>query len=292
MQYLGYLVFILFNRLISLLPWRILYIFSNIIAWLLDKVFAYRKNVILKNLEFAMPELSSSDKSKLLRPIYRNFSDILLESFKSSFTAPEIIHERYKFVTTPEFESDYNLENGVAVYAAHYGNWEWASISLQVQTPYQVVALIKPLTNKYINKFIWANRSANGTKLIDIYKSKEDVYATYERPSSVIYVSDQNPSNKTKAQKINFFGKETLAVHGAAGYATQFPEKSVWFYQITRTDRGWYTIAPVKVADANEPGLTGHELTQRYFNLLEEQIRKQPSDWLWTHKRWKSQINY
>lgn len=292
MEYFGYLSFIFFNRLISILPFPIVYAFSNFVAWMLHKVFSYRKDVIMKNLEYALPELSDTERNNLLSPIYRNFSDILLESFKSSFTSSQKINDRYKFISNPEFDSKENVKNGIVVYAAHYGNWEWGTITLQLQTDFQVIGLIKPLANKYIDRFIAKNRSENGTMLVDIYGSKEAIHGTYDQPSSIVYIADQNPSNKERAHKIQFFGKETLALHGAASYAKRYPEKPIWFYNIERVSRGRYTVSPIKIADANEVGITELEITQRYFTALEKQIRKNPADWLWTHKRWKAQISY
>lgn len=274
------------------MPFPLIYTFSDFAAFLLHKVFAYRKDVILKNLKFALPELSDKQHAELLRPIYRNFSDIVLESFKSSFISPETIFNRYKFVSSPEFDSEENSKNGIVVFAAHCANWEWATMTLQHQTQFQVIGLIKPLKNKYINNFIAKNRSENGTMLVDIYGPKDALYKQYDQPSSVVYIADQNPSNREKALKVKFFGQETLALHGAANYARKFPEKPAWFYKIERKDRGRYAVTPIKFADANEPNLSEQELTQRYFNILEEQIKETPSDWLWTHKRWKAQISY
>lgn len=292
MQFVGYIFFLALNALISILPFRLVYLFSNFIAWLLGSVFSYRKDVIIKNLNFAFPEFSEKEINKLLKPIYRNFSDILVESFKSSFTSPKIINKRYKFLSNKEFNSIENTKNGIVVFAAHYANWEWGTITLQQQTPFQVIGLIKPLANKYIDRFIAKHRSKIGTGLVDIYGPKDAIYAIYDRPSSIVYIADQNPSNKAKAQIVNFFGKETYALHGAANFAIKHPQKPVWFYNIERIDRGQYTVTPQKIADGNEEGMTKQILTQRYFDLLEAQIRKNPANWLWTHKRWKSQINY
>lgn len=292
MQFFGYLVFIFFSRLISILPFGLVYSISNFASFLLNKVFGYRKDVILKNLKFAFPEKSDSEIKTLLKPIYRNFSDILLESFKSSFTSPKIINKRYKFINSEEFASEENIKNGIVVYAAHYGNWEWGTVTLQVQTPLQVIGLIKPLANKHIDQFIAKNRSQNGTGLVDIYGPKDAIYASYDRPSSIVYIADQNPSNKEKAHTISFFGRDTKALHGAASFSRKHPEKPVWFYNIERVKRGYYTVTPIKIAEANETNLDEVSLTQRYFDKLEAQIRKQPSDWLWTHKRWKGQVDY
>ena len=292
MQLIGYLFFLFFSRLISLTPFKLLYLFSDFIAWLLHKVFKYRREVILKNLRFAFPDKEESELLGFLPDIYRNFSDILLESFKSSFIPVQRIIDRYEFLSNEEFESEENVKDGIVIFAAHYGNWEWATLTIQTQTPFQVIGLIKPLTNKYINAFIARSRSKTGTGLVDIYGDKSALYATYDKPSSIVYIADQNPGNKEKAHKIQFFGRDTLALHGGAEYALQFPEKAVWFYKIERQARGRYTVTPIKLFDNSHGVKSGAEISQKYFAELEKQITRNPSDWLWTHKRWKAQIKY
>lgn len=292
MQFIGYLFFLFFSRLISLTPFSLLYQFSNLIAWLFNKVFKYRRSVILKNLAFAFPGKSISSLEALLPEIYRNFTDILLESFKSSFISTQKVLDRYQLLSTPEFESEENVKNGIVVYSSHFGNWEWATIALQPRLPFKLIGLIKPLTNKYINDFIARSRSKTGTGLVSIYESKSAIYANYDKPTAIVYIADQNPGNKEKAHKVNFFGKETYALHGGAEYAFSHPEKAIWFFKINRVSRGNYTVTPVKLANPNHSIESGTAISQLYFNELEKQISENPTDWLWTHKRWKRQIKY
>lgn len=292
MQIIGYLFFIFFSRLVSLTPFKLLYKFSDCIAWILHKVFKYRRDVIIKNLIFAFPDKDINELKDLLPDIYRNFTDILLESFKSSFTSIQKILDRYQFRITDEFKSEENVKNGIVIFAGHYGNWEWATLTIPLQTPFQVIGLIKPLTNKYINAFIAKNRSKNGTGLVDIYGPKTALYSEYQKPTSIVYIADQNPGNKEKAHRIKFFDRETLALHGGAEFSLKFPERAIWFYNIERQSRGRYTVTPIKLSDGNHHFNKGEDITQLFFNELELQIRKKPTDWLWTHKRWKAQIKY
>lgn len=292
MQFIGYIFFLFFSRLIGLVPFRLLYFFSDFVAWLFNKVFKYRRVVIMKNLQFAFPDKDQASLKALLPDIYRNFTDILLESFKSSFTPVQRIIDRYEFLSTPEFESAANVENGIVVYSSHYGNWEWATITIQPQSPFQLIGLIKPLTNKYINAFIAKNRSKTGTGLVSIYDAKDAIYAQYEKPTAIVYIADQNPSNIERAHKVNFFGKETYALHGGAAFAIKHPEKAVWFFKINREARGRYTVTPIKLVDANHGITSGQEISQFFYTELEKQITAKPCDWLWTHKRWKRQIKY
>ena len=58
------------------------------------------------------------------------------------------------------------------------------------------------------------------------------------------------------------------------------------FVDIQRVKRGYYELTLEEITDdptVLEPG----EITQRYANMLEKAILKNPQNWLWTHRRWK-----
>ena len=58
-----------------------------------------------------------------------------------------------------------------------------------------------------------------------------------------------------------------------------------------RVKRGYYSMEMFDVTDKPKE-LADNELTQLYASLMEDSIRKQPEDWLWSHKRWKREIEY
>ena len=116
MQFIGYLTFLFFSRFISLIPFRLLYLISDALAWLLRSVIKYRLDVIMKNLHHAFPGKEDKELQTWLPNIYRNFTDIILESFKSSFTSTQTIIDRYQFNNPPEFESEENVENGTGLF--------------------------------------------------------------------------------------------------------------------------------------------------------------------------------
>lgn len=292
MQFIGYIFFLLAVGLFKLIPFRVVYGISDFFAFLLLRVFKYRKDVILKNLHWAFPEFDESAINDLLPDIYRNFTDIVVESIKASSTSLENINKRYKVIASQEFEEQNQKAENIVVFASHYGNWEWGTMTLQMQTPYQVIGLIKPLANKFIHRFIEKSRSKAGTGLVSIYESKKAITAEYDLPTSIVYIADQNPSNKEKAHSITFFEKDAKALHGGAEFAYEHPERSAWYYAIERVKRGYYEVHPVKLIDNSHDIKDPSEITQLYFNAVEAQIKNRPSDWVWTHKRWKGQIKY
>ncbi len=290
MQFIGYLFFRLFIIILGIMPFWMLYKLSDFLAFLMLKI-GYRKRVIIKNLDFAFPEKSQEWKNKILPNIYKNFTDIILESFKGMFISVKSIDKRYKILLPEKFIGHAKCGKDIVAVAGHYTNWEWGVIALASQTPFKVIGLYKPLSNKYIDAFIGKGRAKSGISLVSIYGDKTAMKKDYDLPKSIIYVADQNPSNKEKAHKIKFLNRETICLHGATESAIK-NDNPIWYYKIERMERGKYQVTPTLLSEGVHEINDAKQLTQLYFNELEKQILSDPSNWLWTHKRWKDQIKY
>ena len=69
--------------LVSKLPLRILYIFSDLIFVLNFHIIRYRKQVVYENLKKAFPEKSEQEIYKIQREFFINFSDYIVEILKA-----------------------------------------------------------------------------------------------------------------------------------------------------------------------------------------------------------------
>lgn len=58
------------------------------------------------------------------------------------------------------------------------------------------------------------------------------------------------------------------------------------FLEMRRISRGHYLAVTEKIYTPGEP-VGQYEIIDRFFDRLEKQIRRDPSCWLWTHRRWK-----
>ena len=61
---------------------------------------------------------------------------------------------------------------------------------------------------------------------------------------------------------------------------------AVFYVEMSRPKRGYYT-ATYKLITRNPNSLPEHEITRRFFKMLEATIRQNPPYYLWTHNRWK-----
>lgn len=272
---------------VGILPFPILYGFSNILRFFLQNVFGYRRKVIQENLSNAFPEMNGSDLKKLEKKVYRNLSDVLLEGFKSFLMTRKQIIKRHK-VINPEILDEY-LSSGKSIIGitAHYCNWEWGSLSSSVQIEANVVGFYKRLKNRYVDRFVRRSRMKFGTTLVSIVQTGEAFKKHVDNKTIFLMAADQTTikRNLNISHWINFFGREVPFLHGPEKYSKMF-DLPIIYIDIQRVKRGFYELELSVLVD-NPCELPDGEITKRYANKLEQIIRKKPENWLWSHRRWR-----
>jgi Kdo2-lipid IVA lauroyltransferase/acyltransferase len=266
-----------------LIPFWMLYIISDLTWFILFKVVGYRKKVIYENLEKAFPEKSKNEIKQLAQKFYRNFTDILLESFKGLTMSRKSFLKRFKLLN-PEFLDKYYQEGkNVLCLAAHYSNWEWG-IFLSMYVKHEAVTVYKTVNNRRLNDFMRERRGRWNFKQISMAKTRI-IFNNIEKPKFIVLIADQNTPVLEKAIWINFLGIETPCIHGPEVYSNIFNYPLI-FLDFQRVRRGYYSTE-LSLLSENPKSLEKGEITKKYMGKLEEIIRKKPEDWLWTHKRWK-----
>lgn len=281
------ILFVFFVILIGLIPFWLIYIFSDFASFILGQCIKYRRNVIKENLQLSFPNYSEEWIKSVISKTYKNISDNLVESFKSFTMTKSSIVKRHK-INNPELLEKY-IENNQSIIGvtAHYANWEWGSLSAGLQTDYKFVAFYKPLSNSIINKFLKRSRSKCGTTLASIAQTSYTFDSYKEKPHIYLMAADQSPSGTQikNALWFDFLGRDTAFLHGIEKHSRKnnYP---VVYIDIQRVKRGYYEITLSELC--NEPNkLIEGEITERYVRKLEEVIKHKPENWLWSHKRWK-----
>lgn len=273
--------------LMAIMPFFILYLFSDLLAFLIGRVFKYRKKVILKNLKACFPDKSEVEIRKMLPAIYRNLTDNILEGIKAFSMSKRQIVKRHKIINPQLIEDYYKQDKSIIAVTGHYNNWEWGSLSASLQTDYNVVALYKPLSNKYIDSFVRWSRQRCGTFLSSIQNTSNTFNKYKDTPTAYLMAADQSPGRKylDKAFWIDFMGKDTAFLHGPEKYA-KTNDYPVVYIDVQRIKRGFYEIELISLADHPKETKDG-EITALFAKKLESVILKDPSNWLWSHNRWK-----
>lgn len=284
-QFITYLLFLFFVGLFAILPFRVLYIFSDGLYVLLFYVAGYRKKVAYSNLKRSFPEKDEREVQIILKKFYKHLADIFVESMKGFAMTKNQVRKRHH-LENPEILQPY-IKQGKSVMSvvSHYNNWEWGSMSGGVFLDIPVMILYKPLKNKFVDKFLKKIRMNFGTELVSIFRTYQGFKERKDTMYLYVLAADQSPSKLKRAYWVDFLNQDTACLHGPEKYARLF-DYPVLYLDIQKEKRGHYTVtAEVLAEKPNE--LPEGEITRRYMKRLEKAIRQAPQYWLWSHRRWK-----
>jgi len=280
-------LFFLLIVIVGIIPFFLLYDLSNLLKFLLSRLVGYRRTVIVHNLRKVYPDWTNQQVMRMQKLVYKNLADVFLEGIKAFTMTPKQVIRRHKLMN-PEILNQYYKEGrSVIGVTAHYCNWEWGSLSASLQTNLNTVALYKRIDNPFIDSFVRKNRSKFGTTLASIKETSETFEKYRNTPTAFLMAADQRTlrSKLDEAYWVNFLGIETPFLHGPEKYSRLY-NLPVIYIDVQRKRRGFYEIE-LSVLTDNPSQLPDGEITRRYANKLEEIIRKQPENWLWSHRRWK-----
>ena len=282
---IGYYLFLFFIQLIKIIPFGLLYCFADFMYFLMYYVFSYRKPVIDKNLAHCFPEKSDEERKCIRKKFYKSLSDIMVETFKGYTMRKKELEKRFISINHEQLMDYFNAGKDIFTLTAHFANWEWGNATITTALKHQPAVLYKPISNPFIEKYVKKSRSRFGTDMISIYHSMRYLLVKKPKPVSYYLVADQYPTTEEKQKVVSFFGNKTPFLHGPEDFSNQM-DVPVFYLEIKRIKRGYYSMEFFKLTDSPKE-LKNIELTQLYANYLEKSIRKQPEDWMWSHKRWK-----
>jgi KDO2-lipid IV(A) lauroyltransferase len=270
---------------ISLLPFSVLYLFSDLLYVVLYHFVSYRKEVVIRNIRKSFPHLSHKEHIEIMKKFYVHLCDVIVETFKS-FTISGFEIRRRMVLQNPELLNSYYRKGKSLILAGgHYNNWEWIATGIDQQIEHHSIAIYKTLSNKFFDQKMRSTRGKFGLEMISTKRVAEVLAAKKNDLTATIFAIDQSPSNPKKAHWITFLNQDTACLYGTEKYAKEmdFP---VLYGVVTKVKRGFYTFRFEVVTDMPQETRLGW-ITEKTNKLLEDDIIAKPEFWLWTHKRWK-----
>ena len=276
--------------MISRLNFTSIYLISDLLYYILYYIFSYRKKVVRKNLELAFPEKSKMERRRIERENFRNLTDIFLETFKSNNIKEKDLRERFKFKNPELLEKIYNNNQEVIVMCSHYCSWEWVFVIEKI-TKFKINAIYKQLSNKYFDKWTKDRRSQYGANMITTKETYREVSRLSKLKSLNFYgfASDQSPK-KSKAVYWGNFLNNWVPIHTGAEIIAKKYNIAIVFMDVQKVKRGYYEASFSLITDKPN-SFKKFELTEKYIELVEKQVRNKPEYYTWTHRRFKHRKN-
>lgn len=286
MQRAVYLIAYPFIYLIASIPFNVLYVFSDFLRLIIYNLLGYRKKIVRSNLRKAFPHKSEDDLKWIEKRFYKHFCDITLEAFKSLTISSEEMQKRMVFKNLDVLTQFEKGNRSVIIMCGHYASWEWM-LSIGYHTVSQGYGIYTPIMNKYLNKLIIKIRKKHRGNLISRYSAIQQIKNLHDEGNIAVYgfVSDQSPRPKPKSYWRPFLGVKVPVFVGAEMVAREL-DFGVVYAKINRIKRGYYEASFELITD--QPKKTKlNRITDTFTEWLEQDIYSDPTQYLWTHKRFK-----
>jgi len=268
----------------SLLPMRLLYLISDFATFMLYRVFRYRVDVVMSNLEHALPEKTLEERKKIAAKFYRNFIDNWIETIKLLSISKRTMNKR----VTGNFEIFDKLHasgKAAQLNLGHFFNWEIMTLHCGINQPYPFLTVYLPQSSKISDRLLKYIRSRWGNPLISSYEMAREIIPWRKKQYLLALGADQSPLNSDLAYWLYFLNRPTGFAKGPEKYA-RGQNIPIVMMTTTKPKRGHYHFDYFLLCE--EPKLLPDgELMRLYVKHLENNIRLQPDLYLWSHKRWK-----
>lgn len=276
---------------ISILPFRVLYFFSDLLYLFIFYVIGYRKKVVQKNLEIAFPEISKKELKRIQKKFYHHFVDIFMEMIKSFTIKKERLDKHYKYTNADLLNNLYKNGKSVMLVGAHYANWEWI-VGLNSFVDYKCVGAFTNINNKYINRKILKTREKFGVELVKTQKVISKIHQYHQKDIQAMYgfLSDQSPQLKKTHYWSYFFGVN-VPIHTGAEMLAKKYDMNVVYMDTQKIKRGYYETTFSLITD-NPKEFQDYQITDMFLKKVEEIVYKKPEYYFWTHNRFKHKDKY
>ena len=281
---IGYYLALPFIYGIALLPFPVLYLVSDVLYLVLYKLAGYRTGVVRANLRKSFPEKSAEELRTIERTFYRWFCDLVVETLKTLTITPAQVNARVSVSGEEVLEKYFNERRSVILVMGHWGNWELGGARFSQLGMHQLYVIYHPLQNKWFDGLVHHMRTRLGNRLYAMSDTMKGMLRDRGRATATAFIADQTPPPE-RAYWTTFLNQDTPVFFGTEKIAAKLGYPII-YVGIERVRRGHYLMRFEELVPDPSRSAEG-EITELHTRRLEQDIRRLPSYWLWSHRRWK-----
>ncbi len=242
-----------------------------------------------RNLELALPDLSPSERSRIVRRLFRYLGWQLVEFCRLPRYTPK---NTKGWIRTEGLEHYLAAEArgcGVLVLTGHLGAWELSSFYHSLMG-HPMGMVIRRLDNRLLDEYVNRIRCLHGNRVLHKNDFARSLLTAMRAGETVGILMDTNMT-PPQGVFVRFFGMEACTASGLARVALKTGAVVVPGFCVWEESERQYVLhfGPELAFDRNgdaEQGILA--ATQQCNDVMESWIRRFPEQWLWIHRRWKT----
>lgn len=272
------------------LPLRLTRSLGPVIGSMAMRAATKERRRVSRHLEIAFPELDRDGRHTLMQGCAKHFGNMLAEVAWMSRAGDDEIEALCPIVGYEHFTAALERGRGVMFTTAHCGNWELLSARLPIAgTP--LTTAVRELQDPRIGEVVNRLRSRFGTEVVLRGPTAGRQLARALRRNRVVGLLIDQDIRDIPGVFVPFFGRPAWTPSGAAMLAIRMGCPVVPGF-IHRLPDGTHRIVLQPALEKPTSGSVEdqvHELTAAATAATERQIRAYPEQWVWMHRRWRTQ---
>ena len=290
MAKLGFHIVKLWVTFLSVHPFWLLYLKSDVYYFLVYHLLRYRRKVVRQNLLRSFPDKDAKEIRRIERRFYQNLCDLFVETPKLLRIKSNGYQSRITY-TNPELAQRL-YEQGKNVFYAipHSGNWEWFGKMIPQFAPHKALAIYKRVKNPVFEQLMLYIRTCDSTlEMVESNMVLRRLAQLRDSKNAVLMMADQSSPGLATDYWTEFLHQDTCWFTGIERIAKKL-DYAIVFVDMRRKGRGRYEVSFELVTD-NPKETNDGEIMERYVRCVERFIKANPDNWLWSHRRWKHTRN-
>jgi KDO2-lipid IV(A) lauroyltransferase len=247
------------------------------------------RQVGLRNLALAFPDLPAAEREHILRHEYRSLGWQLAEFAKMPGYTQDSASRFIRYEGIDNYLAARDRGNGVLVLTGHLGAWELSSFYHSL-AGYPMGMVIRRLDNPLVDRMVNRIRCLHGNRVLHKDDFARGLIAAMRAGETVGILMDTNMT-PPQGVFVPFFGMRACTASGLARVALKTGAAVVPGFLLWEDSEQKYVLRflpEVALAHTGDAEADAIENTARLTAVLEETIRQYPGQWLWMHRRWKT----
>ena len=244
----------------------------------------FRSNYkIQKNLENLNIGNSEKDRKIIINNMWGNYGRIFAEYMYIKKYRQNSLSNNIEVVGQNILEEIKDNDKPVIFISGHFNNFELMAMHLE-KSGIDLAAIYRPLNNKFLNPLMEKIRKNYICKkqIKKGISGTKEILKYFKKGTSIALMVDQRVSEVISC---NFFNKKALTTTIPAQFVKKFNCNIVPIY-IERKKRYQFRLEIFKPIEFSKNDNI-EIITSNLNKVLEEMIKRNPDQWIWTHNRWK-----
>jgi len=241
------------------------------------------KNKIISNIEKSLKDINKKNAETIAKEMWSNYGRILSDYiFIKDFRNLKL--SNFFKIEGSEILNEVKKNNEPVIFiSGHFNNFELMAMEIE-KSGVNLAAIYRPLNNIFLNKIMEKIR----TKYICKNQIKKGLSGTremlklFQKNYSIALMIDQRVSEGIKS---NFYGRPAFTTTIPAQLVKKFKYKVITVH-IERIEKFYFKMIVNKPIIFDEASSI-EDITQELNNWLQKMVSKNPSQWIWSHNRWK-----